>query len=88
MSGTPGVREFFASFGRSLVAYGVVGVIWIVASTMIPGFGVFGHLRYIVELASVIGLVGVGQTIRGDRRRHRSFGRARSSRSPRSCCRC
>ena len=50
-------------FGRSLVAYGVVALLWIVASALIEGFGVFAHLRYIVELAAIIGLVGVGQTL-------------------------
>ena len=30
---------------------------------MIAGFGAYAHLRYIVELAAVIGLVGIGQTI-------------------------
>src|ERR1700723_701497 len=30
---------------------------------MIGGFGAYAHLRYIVELAAVIGLVGIGQTV-------------------------
>ena len=51
------------AYARSLVAYGVVAALWIVASLLITGFGVYAHLRYIVELAAVIGLVGVGQTI-------------------------
>jgi len=33
------------------------------ASLLIAGFGAYAHLRYIVELAAVIGLVGIGQTI-------------------------
>jgi ribose transport system permease protein len=40
----------------------VVAIVWIVASLVTRGFGAFGHLRYLVELASVIGLVGIGQT--------------------------
>jgi ribose transport system permease protein len=59
----PAPRDFLTSFGRSLVAYVVVAAIWIVASMFIRGFGAFGHLRYIVELGSVIGLVAVGQTL-------------------------
>ena len=40
----------------------VVAAVWIIASLTTRGFGAFGHLRYLVELASVIGLVGIGQT--------------------------
>lgn len=57
------LRRFVAEFGRSLVAYGVVAILWIAASIIIQGFGAYGHLRYIVELAAVIGLVAVGQTV-------------------------
>lgn len=60
---TAALRSFASAYGRSLVAYGVVALLWIVASWLLPGFGVYPHLRYIVELAAVIGLVGVGQTI-------------------------
>ena len=56
-------RRFVIAYARSLVAYGVVAILWIGASFLLPGFGVYPHLRYIVELAAVIGLVGVGQTI-------------------------
>jgi ribose transport system permease protein len=52
-----------ARMGRSVVAYGVVVVLWTVASMFLPGFGAYGHLRYMVELGAVIGLVGVGQTL-------------------------
>ena len=37
--------------------------LWVAASLLITGFGVYAHLRYIVELAAVIGLVAVGQTV-------------------------
>ena len=40
----------------------VVVLVWIVAGILKPGFGSFGHLRYLIELAAVIGLVAVGQT--------------------------
>lgn len=40
----------------------VVAAVWIVAGFLKPGFGSFGHLRYLIELAAVIGLVAVGQT--------------------------
>ena len=55
--------RFLAAYSRSLVAYGVVLVLWIAASVLITGFGAYAHLRYIVELATVIGLVAVGQTV-------------------------
>jgi ribose transport system permease protein len=51
------------SLARLLVAYGVVAVLWIVASSLIPGFGVFAHLRYIVALGAIIGLAAIGQTL-------------------------
>ena len=57
------LNRFPVAYGRSLVAYGVVAALWIGASLLIRGFGAYAHLRYIVELAAVIGLVGVGQTI-------------------------
>jgi ribose transport system permease protein len=57
------LQRFAVQFARSLVAYGVVAVLWIAASFLITGFGAYAHLRYIVELAAVIGLVGVGQTV-------------------------
>lgn len=49
--------------GRSLVAYGVVAILWIAGSALIPGFGVFAHLRYLVELGAIIGFVAIGQTL-------------------------
>jgi ribose transport system permease protein len=57
------LRRFGVAYARSLVTYGVVAALWIGASLFIKGFGAYAHLRYIVELAAVIGLVGVGQTI-------------------------
>jgi len=47
---------------RALMTALLVALTWIAASFATPGFGAFGHLRYIVELAAVIGLVGLGQT--------------------------
>jgi ribose transport system permease protein len=63
MSAAAALRRFRREYARSLVAYGVVAILWVAASLAIPGFGVYAHLRYIVELAAVIGLVGIGQTI-------------------------
>jgi ribose transport system permease protein len=40
----------------------LVAAVWIVASFTNRGFGAYGHLRYLLELAAVIGLVAVGQT--------------------------
>ncbi len=47
---------------RPFLTFATVLLVWAVASVMRPGFGAFGHLRYLVELASVIGLVAAGQT--------------------------
>lgn len=37
--------------------------VWVVASFLRPGFGAYGHLRYLIELAAVIGIVAAGQTL-------------------------
>jgi ribose transport system permease protein len=45
------------------LVYLVVMVIWIVAGIMKPGFARIGHLRYLLELAAVIGVAAAGQTL-------------------------
>lgn len=40
----------------------VVVLVWIAASIASRGFGSYGHLRYMVELAAAIGIVAAGQT--------------------------
>lgn len=47
---------------RPLLTSLIVAAVWIVAGIAKPGFGSYGHLRYLLELASVIGLVATGQT--------------------------
>jgi len=41
----------------------LVVLVLVVASLTLPGFGSIGHLRYILELAAVIGIVAAGQTL-------------------------
>jgi ribose transport system permease protein len=48
---------------RIALPFALVLVLWIGAGLVLPGFAKFGHLRYMVELAAVIGLVGIGQTL-------------------------
>jgi ribose transport system permease protein len=57
------LQRFVVGYSRSLIAYVIVAILWIAGSRLIGGFGAYAHLRYIVELAAVIGLVGIGQTI-------------------------
>ena len=57
------IKHTIAVVARSLVAYAVVILLWALASLFLPGFGALGHLRYMIELGAVIGLVGVGQTL-------------------------
>ena len=57
------LHRFMGDYARSLVAYAVVIGLWVAASFLIRGFGAYAHLRYIVELAAIIGLVGIGQTV-------------------------
>jgi ribose transport system permease protein len=47
---------------RPFLTFAVVAAVWLVAGLTMRGFGAFGHLRYLVELAAVIGLVAAGQT--------------------------
>ncbi|BCH18590.1 sugar ABC transporter permease [Mesorhizobium sp. L-2-11] len=47
---------------RPFLTLAIVAAVWIAASFASRGFGAYGHLRYLVELAAVIGLVAAGQT--------------------------
>ncbi|MER9679177.1 ABC transporter permease [Mesorhizobium sp. M0184] len=47
---------------RPFLTIAIVAAVWIAASFASPGFGAYGHLRYLVELGAVIGLVAAGQT--------------------------
>ncbi|MDR3514535.1 MAG: ABC transporter permease [Azospirillaceae bacterium] len=48
---------------RALQMLVIVILVWIVAGLSSRGFASFGHLRYLLELAAVIGLVAAGQTL-------------------------
>lgn len=41
----------------------LVAFVWLVASLALRGFGAYGHLRYLLELAAVIGIAAAGQTL-------------------------
>lgn len=45
------------------LVYLVIIAIWIIAGFMKPGFARIGHLRYLMELAAVIGIAAAGQTL-------------------------
>jgi ribose transport system permease protein len=64
MSSTGSIMPRVAAILRSrpFLTVAVVAAVWIVAGFTMRGFGAFGHLRYLVELAAVIGLVAAGQT--------------------------
>ena len=53
-------RALLAS--RPFLTVLIVAAVWIAASVVKPGFGAFGHLRYLVELGAVVGLAAIGQT--------------------------
>jgi ribose transport system permease protein len=46
-----------------LLTFLLVALVWLVASFTLRGFGAYGHLRYLLELAAVIGIVAAGQTL-------------------------
>ena len=48
---------------RPFLTLAVVVIVWIAASIVSQGFGSYGHLRYLVELAAAIGIVAAGQTL-------------------------
>ena len=48
---------------RVTLTYLIVVAVWIVAGIVKPGFARPGHLRYLLELAAVMGIVAAGQTI-------------------------
>lgn len=37
--------------------------VWLIAGFTLRGFGAYGHLRYLLELAAIIGIVAAGQTL-------------------------
>ena len=56
-------RRAIAILGsRPFLTLAIVAAVWLVAGFAKPGFGSFGHLRYLLELGAVIGLVAIGQT--------------------------
>jgi len=61
-TGSPRPRTGAILRSRAFLTLAVVAAVWIVAGLTMRGFGAFGHLRYLVELAAVIGLVAAGQT--------------------------
>ncbi len=48
---------------RAFLTVAIVLAVWVVAGLLKPGFGSYGHLRYLLELAAVIGIVSIGQTL-------------------------
>ena len=46
-----------------LLTFLLVALVWLVASLTLRGFGAYGHLRYLLELAAVIGIAAAGQTL-------------------------
>src|SRR6266852_7643733 len=48
---------------RVTLTFALVAVVWAVAGQALPGFAAFGHLRYMVELASIMGIAAAGQTL-------------------------
>ncbi|MFK0691526.1 ABC transporter permease [Mesorhizobium sp. IMUNJ 23033] len=57
-----GRRVMAVLSSRPFLTVAIVAAVWIAASLASRGFGAYGHLRYLVELGAVIGLVAAGQT--------------------------
>jgi ribose transport system permease protein len=48
---------------RVTLGWLVVVALWVAAGILKPGFARLGHLRYLLELASITGIVAAGQTL-------------------------
>ena len=48
---------------RVTLTFALVLLLWAVANLLLPGFATFGHIRYMVELASIMGVAAAGQTL-------------------------
>ncbi|WFR98044.1 ABC transporter permease [Rhizobium tumorigenes] len=46
-----------------LLTFVFVALVWLVAGLTLRGFAAYGHLRYLLELAAVIGIAAAGQTL-------------------------
>ncbi|OQP86586.1 ABC transporter permease [Rhizobium rhizosphaerae] len=46
-----------------LLTFLLVALVWLVAGLSLRGFGAYGHLRYLLEIAAVIGIAAAGQTL-------------------------
>jgi ribose transport system permease protein len=62
-SSSVGRRAASILLGGPFLTLLIVAAIWIVAGFTMVGFGSYGHLRYLLELASVVGLVAAGQSL-------------------------
>lgn len=60
---TLGTRAWAILSHRAMLTLLVVILVWVVAGFARQGFASYGHLRYLVEIAAVIGLVAAGQTL-------------------------
>lgn len=43
--------------------YAACALLWVVAGLVFPGFADPGHLRYMLEISAILGIVAVGQTL-------------------------
>lgn len=48
---------------RVTLTFLLIGLLWAAANALLPGFATFGHIRYMVELASIMGVAAAGQTL-------------------------
>ncbi|QRI62957.1 ABC transporter permease [Shinella sp. PSBB067] len=55
------VRSLFRN--PPFLTFVLVALVWLVAGLTLRGFGAYGHLRYLLELAAVIGIAAAGQTL-------------------------
>ncbi|MGA1804692.1 ABC transporter permease [Rhizobium sp. HT1-10] len=58
------MRLFKSLFSNPpLLTFVLVVLVWLVAGLTLHGFAAYGHLRYLLELAAVIGIAAAGQTL-------------------------
>jgi ribose transport system permease protein len=57
----PGSFRLLAAPGIAIVL--LCFVLWAVAELAFPGFASFGHIRYMLEMSALLGIVATGQTV-------------------------
>jgi ribose transport system permease protein len=48
---------------RVSLTFALIVLLWVGVNFLLPGFATFGHIRYMIEVASIMGVAAAGQTL-------------------------